>query len=154
MSWTKVCFLHPYSRRWLEVWFKKVSKALKAIKLLTYKPFRILFAAEDIDVKIETFNDRGEKVLQGSAEVAQPTTVYAFTGQGSQEPDMGMDLHDSSPAARAIREGTDAHLLAVYRFLIIENPKEKTIHFGSVKGHAIRQCYMDMTYNASYLEQG
>jgi fatty acid synthase subunit beta len=31
-------------------------------------------------VKIETFNDRGEKVLDGTAEVAQPTTVYVFTG--------------------------------------------------------------------------
>jgi fatty acid synthase subunit beta len=36
-------------------------------------------------VKVETFNSRGEKVLEGSAEVAQATTVYVFTGQGSQE---------------------------------------------------------------------
>ena len=34
-------------------------------------------------MKIETFNYCGEKVLEGSAEVAQPTTVYVFTGQGS-----------------------------------------------------------------------
>jgi acyl dehydratase len=33
-------------------------------------------------VKIETFNDRGEKVLDGTTEVAQPTNVYVFTGQG------------------------------------------------------------------------
>jgi fatty acid synthase subunit alpha, fungi type len=32
-------------------------------------------------VKVETVNG-GEKVLQGSAEVAQPTTVYIFTKQG------------------------------------------------------------------------
>ena len=37
-------------------------------------------------VNVETSNNRGEKVLVGTAEVAQPTTVYVFTGQGSQEP--------------------------------------------------------------------
>ena len=63
-------------------------------------------------VKIMTTNDRDEKVLEGSAEVAQPPTAYVFTGQGSQEPGMGMDLYNSSPAARAVWEGADAHLLA------------------------------------------
>ncbi|GLB40343.1 putative protein with domain of unknown function (DUF1729) [Lyophyllum shimeji] len=102
-------------------------------------------------VKVETFNERGEKVLDGSAEVSQPTTVYVFTGQGSQEPGMGMDLYNSSPAARAVWDGADAHLLAVYGFSIIEivkdNPKTKTIHFGGIKGQAIRQRYMDMSYD-------
>jgi len=64
---------------------------------------------------------------------------------------MGMDLYNSSPAARAVWEGADAHLLAVYGFSIVEivkdNPKEKTIHFGGIKGQAIRQRYMDMTYD-------
>jgi fatty acid synthase subunit beta len=104
-----------------------------------------------IVVKIETINDRGEKVLEGSAEVAQSTTVYVFTGQGSQEAGMGMDLYNSSPAARAVWDGADAHLLAVYGFSIIEivkdNPMEKTIHFGGIKGQAIRQRYMDVTYD-------
>lgn len=102
-------------------------------------------------VKVETVNQRGEKVLEGTAEVAQPTTVYVFTGQGSQEPGMGMDLYNSSPAARAVWEGADQHLLAVYGFSIVEivkdNPKEKTIHFGGIKGQAIRQRYMDMSYD-------
>ncbi|KAF8656258.1 hypothetical protein AX16_002694 [Volvariella volvacea WC 439] len=105
----------------------------------------------NIVVKVETTNGQGEKVLEGTAEVAQPTTVYVFTGQGSQEPGMGMDLFNSSPAARAVWEGADAHLTAVYGFSIIEivkdNPKEKTIHFGGIKGQAIRQRYMDMTYD-------
>ena len=105
----------------------------------------------NIVVGIETSNSRGEKVLTGSAEVSQPTTVYVFTGQGSQEPGMGMDLYNSSPAVRAVWEGADAHLLAVYGFSIVEivkdNPKEKTIHFGGIKGQAIRQRYMDMTYD-------
>jgi hypothetical protein len=30
-------------------------------------------------VGVTTINQRGEKVLEGTAEVAQPTTVYAFT---------------------------------------------------------------------------
>jgi hypothetical protein len=68
---------------------------------------------DNIVVGIETTNSRGEKVLTGSAEVSQPTTVYVFTGQGSQ-PGMGMDLYNSSPAARVVWEGADAHLLAVY----------------------------------------
>jgi fatty acid synthase subunit alpha, fungi type len=39
-------------------------------------------------VKVETKNQNGEKVLEGSAEVSQPPTVYVFIGQGSQEPDL------------------------------------------------------------------
>ena len=62
-----------------------------------------------------------------------------------------MDLYNNSPAAHAVCDGADAHLLSVYGFSIIEivkdNPKEKTIHFGGIKGQAIRQRYMDMTYD-------
>ena len=105
----------------------------------------------NIVVRVETVNSQGEKVLEGTAEVAQPKTVYVFTGQGSQEPGMGMDLYNNSPAARSVWEAADAHLTAVYGFSIVEivkdNPKEKTIHFGGIKGQAIRQRYMDMTYD-------
>lgn len=104
-------------------------------------------------VKVETVNSRGEKVLDGTAEVAQPTTVYVFTGQGSQEPGMGMELYNNSPAARAVWDAADAHLLSVYGFSIVEivkdNPKEKTIHFGGYKGQAIRKRYMDMSYDTA-----
>ncbi|KAJ3916064.1 fatty acid synthase [Lentinula edodes] len=107
----------------------------------------------NIVVKIETVNVLGEKVLEGSAEVSQPTTAYVFTGQGSQEPGMGMDLYNSSPAARAVWDGADEHLRAVYGFSILEivkeNPKEKTVHFGGIKGQAIRQRYMDMSYDTT-----
>lgn len=67
-------------------------------------------------VKVMTFNSLGEKVLDGSAEVAQPMTVYVFTGQGSQEPGMGMDLYNNSPASCAVWDGADEHLLAIYGF--------------------------------------
>jgi fatty acid synthase subunit alpha len=76
---------------------------------------------------------------------------FVFTGQGSQEPGMGMDLYNSSPAARAVWDAADEHLLAVYGFSIIDivkhNPKDKTIHFGGIKGQAIRQRYIDMTFD-------
>ena len=64
---------------------------------------------------------------------------------------MGVDLYVSSPVARAVWDGADAHLFAVYGFSIVEivknNPKEKAIHFGGIKGQAIRQRYMDMSYD-------
>ena len=51
---------------------------------------------------------------------------------------MGMDLYNTSPTAHAVWEGADVRLLAVYGFSIVEivkdNPKEKTIHFGGIKG--------------------
>ncbi|KAJ7041493.1 acyl transferase domain-containing protein [Mycena alexandri] len=104
----------------------------------------------NIVVNIVTSNARGEKVLEGSAEVS-PTTVYVFIGQGSQEGVMGMDLYTSFPAACGVWDGAVAHLLAVYGFSLVEivkdNPKEKTVHFGDIKGQAIRRRYIDMTYD-------
>ena len=62
-----------------------------------------------------------------------------------------MDLYNSSPAACAIWDAADEHLLAMYGFSIIDimkhNPKEKTIHFGGIKGQAICQRYTNMTYD-------
>lgn len=104
-------------------------------------------------VKIETTNQNGAKVIEGVAEVAQRSTVYVFTGQGSQEPGMGMELYTNSPAARAVWDAADAHLLAVYGFSIVDivknNPKDKVVHFGGIKGQAIRSRYMGMSYDTT-----
>ena len=66
---------------------------------------------------------------------------------------MGMDLYKSSPAARAVWDSADAHLISAYGFSIVEivreNPKKKTIHFGGIKGQAIRERYMEMTYDTT-----
>ncbi|WVQ99903.1 hypothetical protein IAU59_007046 [Kwoniella sp. CBS 9459] len=102
-------------------------------------------------IKVEAFNQRGEKVIDGTSEVLQPPTAYVFTGQGSQEVGMGMELYNNSPVARAVWDAADAHLTSTYGFSIVDivknNPKELTIHFGGIKGQAIRQRYMDLTYD-------
>lgn len=68
---------------------------------------------------------------------------------------MGMELYANSTVARAVWDMADAHLGEVYGFSILEivrnNPKEKTVHFGGLKGQATRQKYMEMTYTTSTL---
>ena len=62
-------------------------------------------------IKIEAANKAsGDKILDGEAEVEQDKTMYMFTGQGSQEPNMGMALYESSTAARMVWEKADKHL--------------------------------------------
>jgi len=65
---------------------------------------------------------------------------------------MGMELYQTSPVARAVWDAADAHLTSVYGFSIVDivknNPKELTIHFGGIKGQAIRQRYMALTYDS------
>ncbi|TLD37351.1 beta subunit of fatty acid synthase [Venturia nashicola] len=102
-------------------------------------------------IKIEAINkETEEKVLLGEAEVEQPTSSYVFTGQGSQEQGMGMDLYGSSPVAKEVWDRADAHFWDNYGFkitnIVKNNPKELTIHFGGPRGKAIRQNYMSMTF--------
>lgn len=102
-------------------------------------------------IKIEASNkETEEKVLLAEAEVEQPTSAYVFTGQGSQEQGMGMDLYNSSPVAKEVWDRADKHFLDNYGFAITHivknNPKELTVHFGGPRGKAIRQNYMSMTF--------
>ncbi|KAF2857557.1 beta subunit of fatty acid synthase [Piedraia hortae CBS 480.64] len=102
-------------------------------------------------IKVEAIKpETEEKVLLGEAEVEQPVSAYIFTGQGSQEQGMGMNLYNSSPVAKEVWDRADKHFLDNYGFAITNivknNPQELTIHFGGARGKTIRQNYMSMTF--------
>jgi fatty acid synthase subunit beta len=66
-------------------------------------------------IKVEASNkETDEKVLLGEAEVEQPVSSYVFTGQGSQEEGMGMELYASSPVAQEVWDRADKHFLDNY----------------------------------------
>jgi fatty acid synthase subunit beta len=66
-------------------------------------------------IKVEASNkETEEKVLIGEAEVEQPSTAYVFTGQGSQEQGMGMDLYASSEVAKGVWDRADKHFMDNY----------------------------------------
>lgn len=102
-------------------------------------------------IKVQTTKrETGEPVLIGRAEVEQPTTAYVFTGQGSQEQNMGMDLYNSSAVARDVWDRADRHFVETYGISILqivrENPRELTVHFGGEQGKRIRENYIAMTF--------
>ncbi|VEU23428.1 DEKNAAC104691 [Brettanomyces naardenensis] len=102
-------------------------------------------------VKIETKKiETDEVVLTGEAEIDQPITTFVFTGQGSQEQGMGMDLYKSSEVARSVWDLADKHFIDSYGFSILDivrnNPKELTIHFGGPEGRAVRENYISMMF--------
>ncbi|EAT83283.2 hypothetical protein SNOG_09091 [Parastagonospora nodorum SN15] len=122
-------------------------------------------------IKIEARNAASqENVFVGECEIEPIETAYIFTGQGSQEMGMGMDLYETSPAAREVWDRADKHFDETYgksstidairqiytnktkgfriSDVVRKNPKALTVHFGGKRGAAIRQNYMRMTYEA------
>ena len=66
-------------------------------------------------IKVEASKAETEdKVLIGEAEIEQPVSAYIFTGQGSQEQGMGMDLYNSSPVAKEVWDRADKHFMDNY----------------------------------------
>jgi fatty acid synthase subunit beta len=80
----------------VEFWHTAMIKGRKIIKIIARK------------------TNSGEVVLKGEAEVEQQRAAYLFTGQGSQEQNMGMDLYASSPIARSVWDRADNFYLNRY----------------------------------------
>lgn len=101
-------------------------------------------------IKFETKNDQDVVVLTGEAEVEQPVSTFVFTGQGSQEQGMGMDLYQNSEVARRVWDRADVHFKETYGFSILDivrnNPTELTIYFGGEKGRRIKENYTQMIF--------
>ncbi|OTA64035.1 fatty acid synthase beta subunit [Hypoxylon sp. EC38] len=102
-----------------------------------------------IQIEVVKSDEAREKVLVGEAIIEQPTSAYVFTGQGSQEKGMGMELYEKSAVAKDVWDRADKHFLDTFGFSILEivrnDPKELTVYFGGARGKVIRQNYMAMT---------
>lgn len=107
-------------------------------------------------IEVTTKNQNKEIVLKGKAEITSISTVYVFTGQGSAEKGMGMDLYESSSVSHQIWDIADDYFLNTYGFSILDivkyNVKEFTIHFGGKKGETIRQNYQQLKQHVQIKE--
>ncbi|KAJ1851565.1 fatty acid synthase alpha subunit Lsd1, partial [Coemansia sp. RSA 638] len=87
-------------------------------------------------------------VMTFVAEIEQPATAYVFTGQGSQHANMGMQLYENSPAARAVWDRANQHMVRMYGLPLLElvrsNTLQHTVHFEDEYGHSVLTNYLDV----------
>ncbi|MCB9641763.1 MAG: DUF1729 domain-containing protein [Myxococcales bacterium] len=82
-----------------------------------------------IDLKASALREeQAVAVVQASAKVKMPRTVYMFPGQGIQQKGMGMEGYSRSKAARGVWDMADSYTREKLGFSILEivrnNPKE------------------------------
>ncbi|KAJ2832438.1 fatty acid synthase alpha subunit Lsd1 [Coemansia erecta] len=85
-------------------------------------------------------------VMTFAAEIEQPATAYVFTGQGSQHANMGMQLYESSPAARTVWDRTNKHMVCMFGLpllkLVRSNTPQHTVYFEDESGEFVLANYL------------
>ncbi|KAF7512381.1 hypothetical protein GJ744_001949 [Endocarpon pusillum] len=153
---------------------EKAASLNRDVRMMSYKAsfVSMVLPGDELEVKVshvamkeglrvlsfEAINVvSGEKVLVGEAEVEQQLTTYVFTGQGSQKPDMGMDLYAQSEAAREVWDKADSYFSETYGFyisdIVKQNPKQMTVYFGGRRGLRIRQNYMNLLVESNGVKE-
>ncbi|KAJ1769664.1 fatty acid synthase alpha subunit Lsd1 [Coemansia sp. RSA 1843] len=111
------------------------------------------FADGRMVVAVETSCIGGARVLEARAEIEQPTTVFAFAGQGAHAPGMGMELYAQSAVARDVWDSADHFMRSAYGIPLLDivrsNPRTLTVHFTGKRGAAVRARYRAMAYEHS-----
>jgi fatty acid synthase subunit beta len=99
-------------------------------------------------IKIEAVNKASEeKVLLCEAEVEQPISAYVFTGQGSQEQGMGMELYASSPVAQEVWDRADRHFMDNYGMQDVTMPCQQPANKSRFPNHKHRPQQPERAYN-------
>ncbi|KAJ2163006.1 fatty acid synthase alpha subunit Lsd1 [Coemansia sp. RSA 552] len=116
---------------------------------LTTELFHVGMKSGRMLIRGQTSKVDGGPVMTFTAEVEQPATAYVFTGQGSQAVGMGMDLYEQSPAAQAIWDQANAHMLNTYDINLLNvvrtNPTEHTVYFNGRAGQQIQRNYLGLS---------